>query len=211
MNYTEQDVRNLYVSVWRNRPAVMLELLDKGVPINHAYFNGRRLLHVAAWFNHCELLQTLITKGALLEVVDDLGTTPLLLAIRNDSFSCFKALSQQRSKSNNRFLINVPQGSPLVHPLHELAKSGRLDWLTWAKHHNLIDDLNVQNDKGETLAHIAHQKGQWKMLHFLISAGLDQQLSNNDGVYVKDLLSPRNQKKVRSFSGKLVEPTPDIV
>lgn len=217
-----QDLRALYSAVWRHNPAKpstkFNELLDKGLPVNHRYANGRTLVHVAAWFNHADLLVELAKRQAQMDVMDELGSTPLLLAIQNKSFAAFKVLvAQQRlvakakaptssedpssepssskpssSKVAQSILVcPVEEGSLQgTTPAHELCRLGLVDWLSYAKQQNVLSDLSVRNAQGDTLAHVASKAQQYKVLSWLIHQGIDLSLSNAEGVSIKDL--PRN-------------------
>jgi len=133
-NHDPEFLRQVYVSVWRDRPEAE-DLIEKA-PLDHVYDNGRQLLHVACWFNRGALASKLLSKKAPVLSEDNFGKTPLALAIENESFSAFKAvllaspeslfyLSQSDSKKDaNKF-----------NPLRLIAEKGLLDfWLfAWAQ------------------------------------------------------------------------------
>jgi ankyrin repeat protein len=73
-----------------NKPGVQ-QLLDLGVDVNTPYANGDGYfnipagslpIHVASWFNHAPIVKLLIERGALIDIPDKNGLTPLALAVK---------------------------------------------------------------------------------------------------------------------------------
>ena len=181
------ELKEIYNAVWHGKNQVVNDLLQKGLPVNHLYANGRTLVHVASWFNRAEILQTLLQKGGLPSLEDDTHCTPILLAIESKSFNSFKVLAQTRLQTPEApFLINVVQGKQTT-PLHEMARKNLLDWLVWSKHHNLIDNIGLQDGEGNTLGHVAAQKKNWRLLQWVIQQGLDVTVENSQGQTVSEL------------------------
>jgi ankyrin repeat protein len=73
-----------------NKPGVQ-QLLDLGIDVNTPYAKGDGYfsipagslpIHIAAWLGHSPIVQLLIERGALIDVPDKNGNTPLMLAIK---------------------------------------------------------------------------------------------------------------------------------
>ncbi|XP_059480520.1 ankyrin repeat and KH domain-containing protein 1-like [Neocloeon triangulifer] len=65
-------------AVWQKKPRLVCLLLESGAKITHSH----RLLHHCVLLRQLEIVQLLLQAGALANLRDDSGDTPLLLAVR---------------------------------------------------------------------------------------------------------------------------------
>jgi ankyrin repeat protein len=79
-----QDVLNeaLYIAAARGFVDIVTTLLKNGVKVNQKDVNGRTALHHAAFHTHEDVANVLVDNGASLSVEDDIGSTPVDLAVK---------------------------------------------------------------------------------------------------------------------------------
>ena len=68
------------------------ELLNNGVSVNTKNYDDVSLLHLAAFYNHNEIMQLLLQRGADVNAKATFGETPLLLSTYRNSLDCFHLL-----------------------------------------------------------------------------------------------------------------------
>jgi ankyrin repeat protein len=65
-------------AIWQKKPRLVRLLLESGAKITHSH----RLLHHCVLLRQLEIVGLLLEAGALANLRDDSGDTPLLLAVR---------------------------------------------------------------------------------------------------------------------------------
>lgn len=73
--------------------SVAKALLPRGNSISQTYFSNRAsLLSIAVWANQAEMVQFLLSEGALVNAVDKLGWTPLMISAYQGNCTIAKIL-----------------------------------------------------------------------------------------------------------------------
>lgn len=154
-------------------------------------------LHKAAMFNHVEIADYLLEKGAFIDALDKEKRTPLLLAsIRNCvKMACYlisKGSNIRLKDSSNRNLLHliIDQDSPnkstknganqIMSCKKSSLKSLEQILIELSKHETYIDLLNDQDIDGCTCIHYASKYGFVNCLKLLISFGANINLKNKD-------------------------------
>jgi len=99
---TGEDEWNLVESVLRSDPANVFLLLNRGTSPNASAEGGMSALMFAAESGDSLSLQLLILNGADLEYTQVENTTPLLVAVLNQQFSCAHLLLQSGANPNHK-------------------------------------------------------------------------------------------------------------
>lgn len=85
----------LHVAAWHGKLRSANYLLDNGCNIEARMINGGTALHRAALNGKTEMIVLLLDKGADINVVDDLGRTPIACAQQNNHWDSYNTLLSQ--------------------------------------------------------------------------------------------------------------------
>ncbi|CAB3388628.1 Hypothetical predicted protein [Cloeon dipterum] len=96
-------------AVWQKKPRLVRILLEAGAKITHSH----RLLHHCVLLRQLEIVSLLLQAGALANLRDDSGDTPLLLAVRTGQVEMVNLLL------NNGALVNCSNSVTGHSVLHE--------------------------------------------------------------------------------------------
>lgn len=69
--------------------------LDAGIPINMRNSNGDTFVMLAAYYNHLELVDLLLSRGADINILNDKGQSPLAGAVFKDYKSVVRLLVEK--------------------------------------------------------------------------------------------------------------------
>jgi len=135
---------------------------------------GEAAVHFAARLRRLEPLHALIKWNADLNVKNDEGKTPLLVALEGDNLAVFSILISQKSVD-----INLPDDlgvSPLMHAV-ENQKFDYLDLLLM----NPQIDISFKDSKGKTALIYAARAGNKHAVKTLIEKGAKLNTKDQDG------------------------------
>ncbi len=75
-----------------NKIQAIASLLDQGIPVDLTDAKGDTLLILAAYHEHQELVQLLVSRGANLNALNDRGQTPLSCSVFRNNLPITKVL-----------------------------------------------------------------------------------------------------------------------
>lgn len=124
-----------------------------------------KCLHMASMWGHQDCVDALIEAGAMTNVHDVNGNTPLIVAVRQDHVSIVKTLIEAK--------CNVNKATYLAHatPLHYAVSNGSLDCARL-----LIGagaEIEAQTSSGRTPLMLACRSGHEQAVDLLLKAGLN--------------------------------------
>lgn len=178
--------------------AIVQLLLREKIDINRAEPQKKHTaLMKAVLFNHLEIVEILLNKGARVDFPDKFGNTPLMLAVQNGNFEIAEFLISQGADVNAKTLIGY---TPLLYALEfgqlEIAEilvdngakanvtdKDNYSPLMYAASRGYSDlveafvaagvDLNIKNKKEETAATLAQKNEFDDIVTFLLEHGAD--------------------------------------
>jgi ankyrin repeat protein len=132
-------------------------------------------LHGAAIEGHVEIMEALLAAGANINAKVDNGATALVFAAENGHLSTVQALLRRKDEIEE---IDARGGSDAT-ALHTASINGHIEIMgallaTGA-------DINAKVQNGDTALHLAIKTKEYSTLQFLLMAGSDKNIQNNDG------------------------------
>ena len=179
----------LHFAVQNNSRSIAKLLLKHGADINQgAYiecpFQGKNTpLHIAIYNKHVAMVEFLIKKGANINAQNSNGLTPLDLAIlkRFKQEELTSLFVQNGGKKN----IENSYNDTL---LHFMVKKYALDIVQpFLKRTIKDDELNAQNDLGQTPLHIAVEMEKGDIVVALVNLGANTIIKDKNGKTPLDL------------------------
>lgn len=154
--------------------------------------NGRTPLHAAANFNHREIAELLITRGAEIDPRNDKGVTPLFLATYNDNRDVVEMLISKGAD------INFKAGDGAT-PLSLAIDKG--DWILTELFINKGADINVKKEDGSTALHqlCLTPKAPLDTVKLMISKGAAADAKNNAGLTPLDMAKKAKSKDIEEY------------
>lgn len=150
-------------------------LLDKGTDVNARDKYGNTPLHAASEKGHSKVIELLVSKGANIIERNRLDNTPLDEAIVYGNLEACNLLLELGA--------SVYDSKDLNHSLQTATRQGQVKVVDLII--NLLIkkgiNINTQNDKGNTLLHIAAFNAHVDVLKLLIEKGADTNLKNKKG------------------------------
>ncbi|XP_065646251.1 E3 ubiquitin-protein ligase HACE1 isoform X3 [Hydra vulgaris] len=150
--------------IMQNQPRTFVELLGTGKNFDVNFFHGkskRTLLHMAANVGAYECLWHLLKKGALPNVQDRQGITPLQVASRNGFSKCIAKLLEYGAD------IEIKNNEGMT-AIHWLASNGRTE--IFSEISKFIKDIDITDFNLQTPLHVAclngHKSTVLKLLEF---------------------------------------------
>lgn len=130
-------------------------------------------MHIACSKNNLEMLKLLIQYGGKVEHRDnELGITPLFVAVRDNALSCAEYLVSQGADIHSKSLESYT-------PLH-YAQWGDIDkgtdCIEWLIKQGA--DLEAKTARGDTPLHIAAYQSNYKAIEVLLAHGADINVQN---------------------------------
>ena len=189
----EVKISTLHSAIQGGNLELVKWLIDeKELDINARGDRRKTALHFAVESGNLELVKWLLAHGADVDAkgweeitvtryystgemkqeinIEDDGViadkTALEYAVEKDNQELAKLLLKYSAKNTSRALINAA------------------DDKDWALVKNLIDhgtDVNVKDDKGNTVLHIVARNGNWELVKWLIDHGSDVNAKDKDG------------------------------
>ncbi|MBN1481543.1 TonB family protein [candidate division KSB1 bacterium] len=150
--------------------AIVQLLIDAKVDINRAEpKKNHTALMKAVLFNHPEVVELLVSKGARVDFPDKFGNTPLMAAVQNGNFDIAEFLIDKGADVNAKTLIGY---TPLLYAL----EFGQLEIAEILVENgadaNVIDKYNYS-----PLMHAA-SRGYSELVETFVAAGVDMNLKN---------------------------------
>ena len=173
----------LSLATFASTPEVVQLLLDHGADIHIKTQDGLTLLHLAARGGTTDNAKLLIARGLEVDARSDAGQTPLHEAARNAHPDVVRLLIAKGAKVDARDKNGI---TPLLEMMsyslgttrHDAEnKAGRLTETTEILLANGAN-VNVRNERGQTLLHLAHYK---KVAELLLGKGADINARDNYG------------------------------
>lgn len=150
-------------------------LLKDGADLNSGYAadeRGDTPLHIAAYKGFLDIVKTLITHGAHIEVKNFEKLTPLFLACRTGQKNVVEYLLEKGANVNTRGRIG---GTILAMACHKDYPEIAIVLL------NKGADVTLKDQKGRTALHFAGKNKNPKIMNLLIKKGADINAQANDG------------------------------
>ncbi|KAI9737989.1 MAG: hypothetical protein M1834_009359 [Cirrosporium novae-zelandiae] len=196
-----------------NKDKIVTMLLDYGADVHAETKNSERPLHYASARGHARVAETLINRGAGIDidVSNTFGWTPLHKAAFNNSIRVLKLLlrknvnvNAETKKLETGLHFAVVKHHPKVAkilldyganikavtatgwtPLHEAGNVGEREIAEILLDHGA--DPNALNSAGWMPLHLAANKGHAELVKLLLSRGANDQLKNASGKTALDL------------------------
>ena len=142
----------------------VVDLLDRGVPIDTKDDEGNSLLYWAAKGGHVTTVRLLIRRGCDVDSVDGSGLTPLHWAA---ALGQTKAVQEIIRNSANKSVVARVFGTPL----HQAALSGHVETVEAMLAEGC--PIDVVNSDGRTALHFAAESGRVQVVRMLAESGCD--------------------------------------
>ena len=156
--------RALISAVRTGDTETVVDLLDRGIPIDAKDDKGLSLLHWAAWGGHVTTMRLLIRRGCGVDSVDGSGSTPLHWAA---AMGRTKAVRELIRKGASKSVVADSYDTPL----HQVALYGHMETAV-----AMLEEgcpLDVVNSDGATVLHSASQGGNVDLVMELVVRGCD--------------------------------------
>ena len=150
----------------------VVDLLDRGVPIDTKDDEGNSLLHWSAEGGHVTTISLLIKRGCDVDSVDGSGLTPLHWAA---AMGQIKAVRELIWNGANKSVVAGEYGTPL----HQAAKKGHVDTVA-----AILDEgcpVDEENTVKATALHWAAEGGHVEVVRELACRGCDVNAVKADG------------------------------
>ena len=179
-----------------------LKLLNYAIEANPLAINkpdesGTTSLMFAAEFGQVEALRLLISKGAILDQIDEMGRMAIHRAAAAGQLSACKCLLLQNEVINEEFYIEIRYENDSHLSIHDLSGmtplmlaiiNGHVDTVrflcTFSEHLNL-----AHTRTGDTALHFAVRKSSPEMVSILLDAYADPDPKNAEGKKPFDLIA----------------------
>ncbi len=161
----------LHIAVRQNNTDITQLLLLNKANVNIQDSDNETPLHIAARQNNEDIINLLIFYRANVNVQNSIGETPLHIAIKQDNENITESLISNGANIDNKLDL-----------LRKFTDKGCIKVVKL-----LIDnkgiDLNAkdENNKGNTLLHVAAEKNHEDIARLLIENGADIDAQNNNG------------------------------
>ncbi|XP_059176228.1 ankyrin-3-like [Physella acuta] len=124
-----------------------------------------------------DFVKVLLFTGAKIDVTNNLGQTPLFLAVKNNNLDIIKLFVREKAELNTRFPKHVAGNSGTVLHLAVINRSVEIvQYLT-----TLDIDVNLQNDEGKTALILAAELGLSECVVALLKAKTDVNIRDAKG------------------------------
>ncbi|XP_030955194.1 ankyrin repeat-containing protein BDA1-like [Quercus lobata] len=161
--------------------------------------NGYSPIHLALQEGHTQMVRRLLqVDGDLVRVKGKEGRTPLhdvaaaaateqQLALM-DKFLSYNPNSIEDATIQNQTALHIALENNNLHAFKRLVR-----WLRKNKRENAREILNRQDEKGNTLLHVAVSKNQTEAVRKLLNCGVNLKARNLEGHTAQDMLQEQTQ------------------
>ena len=156
--------RALILAVRTGDTETVVDLLDRGIPIDTKDDEGMSLLHWAAWCGHVTTMRLLIRRVCDVDSVDGRGLTPLHCAA---AMGRTKAVRELIRKGASKSVVAGNCGTPL----DQAARNGHVETAV-----AMLEEgcpLDVVNNAGATVLHSAAAGGNVDLVREFVGRGCD--------------------------------------
>jgi ankyrin repeat protein len=193
-------------AVARRDSMAIRTLLGRGVDVNAPDVDGATALQWAAHWDDVDTALALIDAGAAVDASNDLGVTPLMLAVTNRSHLIAQRLLAKganpnaRTKAGETVLMAAARAGALSVVKALIAGGATIDarepnlgqtalmWAAAERHSDVVGELlargagvNLRSNAGFTALMFAAQQGDVASTHVLAAAGADINHAAPDG------------------------------
>lgn len=181
----------LLLAARASRPGAIKPLIEAGARIDWKNSWQYTALHYAAYYQNTENhLRPLLEAGADMNAKDVFGLSPLAIAVDYGRAESARILLDYGANIESRdYTGYTPSLRCIEWNSHQIL---RLLLGRQAKY-------NVRTSRGDTVLHLAANRGDLKTIQILIEAGLrdvDSEATNHEGFTAEDLLSRRLETSV---------------
>jgi ankyrin repeat protein/beta-lactamase regulating signal transducer with metallopeptidase domain len=149
-------------SAWRPKDTVET-LVVKGANVNARNRRGQTPLHMAAQEGRKNIVELLISKGADVNVINNAGATPLDLTEQRGHSEVVELLLKHGAKRGSSTLLGAVTSDDIEQVKMLISQDA---------------DVNVKDNTGQTLLHLACQRGNEEIAELLIDNGADIEAKN---------------------------------
>lgn len=103
----------LQQAIARHNNEIALDLVHRGINLNYKGPQGKTALHMTADFNNFEVAQAIVKAGGEINVIDDYGNSPLLVAVFNAKGKNYDLVKYFMSNGANPYTKNNSNKSSL--------------------------------------------------------------------------------------------------
>jgi ankyrin repeat protein len=153
--------------------AAVRGLIEKHADVNAAAPDGATALHWAAYWDDVDTAKLLLQAGAVVDVRNQYGVTPLSLACTNGSAAMNDLLLNAKADPN----LTLPEGET---PLMTAARTGKPEAVKLLISHGV--DVNAKEaTHGQTALMWAAAEGNLAVVEMLIKSGADVHATSKGG------------------------------
>ena len=169
----------LYFAAAEGHEEVAEVLIANKANVNVVNVEGTPL-HIAAGRGHVDVVEVLLNNGAKINDKDNIGRTPLELAVSHGSASHLQVV---KKLLQHKIMDVNAKGNDGYTLLHIASQEDNLEMVKF-----LVDEgcnINARNSSGSKPVHIAAREGHKDIVEFFLSNGLN---INESGAYSQTLL-----------------------
>jgi ankyrin repeat protein len=170
---TEANVRAFLNAALEGDLRLIESLIAKGVDVNTRNVSGRTALHYASFRDHGEIIEYLVKQGALVDLKDKGGFTPLIEAVTRGNKAAVETLLDSEAD------INLPGGLKNYTPLQYAIIQCDEEILDIFLENKI--NPNVRSEAGFTLLHYGALGGSVGIVKTLLASGVDINAKDNIG------------------------------
>ena len=142
-----------------------------GVNINLQDVNGMTALYLAAKYDHPQIVESLLEAGASVDIGDyKVGRSALRVAAERNHIEIVDKLLEYRAQIDMKDFLG---GTPILHAVQQGAED------TFNRMMEVGGYLQVVDEDGQSLLHIASEYDRFSIAHKLIEEGLDPNIRDN--------------------------------
>ena len=169
--WSKLGVSPLVAAVEAGHGVIVKVLIRLGLQLDQPLHQGKTALAVAASNGMEDLVPLLIEAGAEINLADDNGVTPLMLAAKHGKLCIVKMFLSRPDLMVDQ--VDFSGKSALAHA----AASGNVQVAEVLLNHRA--NLNVQDQKGDTILSLATKAGCLPMVELLLKFGAEIDVPNN--------------------------------
>jgi len=163
--------------VGNNNLQEVSKAIEKGADVNVVYKNGMTPLIIAVGKNSFGMARLLIEKGADVNAVYD-GFSPLTIAMNRNNMQMAKLLVENGADVNFRLKDGVTP-LMLLAAVKRISNKEAVKWIDFLVANKA--DLNMKDDKGDTVLHIFLSYNRPEAIKFILDKGVDMKtVSDNN-------------------------------
>lgn len=167
----------LHFAAYHGNNVISHRLISEGANVNTVNKKGKTPLHYAAKQGNIDIVSELIFAGAIPDPVDQYGRTPLDLARKREKMDVVEYLESLFDDDPN--IIDDPK-TKITHLMRAVLDDQR-DKIYVYGHLGLLDDIDVQDHKGNTALIYAVMNNNLNVAQILLYYNADPMIANYSG------------------------------